>query len=324
MSKIVKTTNIKPNSWYEEYLKLENDYTKEFDIMANKNQSHSYSGFLQFEEKNNLETNKKLLEKYKNDLESLKLWKSIKDIDIIDGSEEWCIIQTSFKIDKCFEALEQRYLITGQLEDIKIETEDYWYNEECAKSIVDILKQFKFRNYQKELSDFIKQNVNWRDKKRDFEIYQEIREGTLYSEIAEKLECTIPAISMINKKVQTSINNLKGRFFEIEYEKYLRSLDKFRNCRIVRDGKPGKPDIYIIDKINNRLYVFSLKNLELNKKSFSIIKEKLKPEIRFAYYNSSFKDKEVSLYLIVFDSLTEKIHIKELDYNNPSNINIHR
>ena len=79
-------TNIKDNSWYEEYFKLENDYllkhpeeqdppiiTREYDIMADKNQSHDpVGGFLQFEEKNNLETNKKLLVQYKNDLESLK------------------------------------------------------------------------------------------------------------------------------------------------------------------------------------------------------------------------------------------------------------
>jgi len=219
--------------------------------------------------------------------------------------------------------LEQGQSITDELEEIRMETEDYWYNDECDKSIVEVLKQFKFDNYQEELSNYIKQNVNWLHKDRDFEIYKEIKDGTLYSEIAERLGYSISNISKINKKVQSSINNLKGRFFEIEYEKYLRDLNKFNNSEIERNGKPGQPDIYIISK-NKELYVFSLKNLELNKKSFAIVKEQLKPELEFAYQKSTFESfNMVYLFLIVFDSLTERIYIREVDYKNPSNINIH-
>ncbi len=32
----------------------------------------------------------------------------------------------------------------------------------------------------------------------------------------------------------------------------------------------------------------------------------------------------VELYLIVFDSLTEKLYVNELDFRNPSNVNIYR
>ena len=270
--------------------------------------------------------NKEILEQYKTDLESLPLWKSIKNIDESDKTSEiYCIKQTSINIDKCFEILEQGLSITAQLEDIRIDTEDYWYNEQCAKPILDLFKQFKFGNYREELSDFIKQNTGWRNKERDFEIYNEHKKGKIFSEIANELDLdlTIPAISMINKRVQSSINNLKGKLFEIEYDKYLRSLNKFRNSKIIRDGNPGKPDIYIID--DKDLYVLSLKNLELKKDSVSIIKEQLKPELEFAYYNNTFeKFNNVFLYLIVFDSLTEKLHIKEVDYKNPSNVNIHR
>ena len=339
-----KPTNVKPNLWYNEYLEIENSYflkhpefqeqfplitkkeIKEFDVMADKNQSHMCGyGFDEFEEKNNLVKNKKLLVQYKKDLESLKLWKFIKDIDEIeDGSEQYCILQTSFKINKCFEALEQGYLITAQLEEIMDEIDEFLINEENAKPILDILKQFNFGNYQQELYDFIKQNVNWRNKSRDFEIYKEIQKGTLYSEIAGRLECDISTISKINKKVQSSINNLKGKFFEIEYEKYLRSLNKFQIDKIVRDGNPGKPDIYIDDNRNNVLYVLSLKNLEINKKSYCITKEQLKPELEFAYLKNTFEEyNKVILYLIVFDSLTEKLYVNELDFRNPSNVNIY-
>ena len=277
--------------------------------------------------------NNELLIQYKTDLESLELWKSVKDMDKSDKTSElYCIKQTSLKIEKCFEALEQGLPITAQLDDITIDVDNYWYNEECDKLIVDVpitelielLKEFKFENYREELAYFIKQNSNWRNKDRDFEIYKEIKDGRLYSEIAEGLDCSISAISKINTKVQTSINNRKGKFFEIRYEKYLKSLDIFRNAKIVRDGNPGKPDIYIITK-KKELFVFSLKNLELTKDSQAIIKDHLIPEYQFAYYNNSFKEvSKVVLYLIVFDSLKEKIHIKELDFKKPANVNIHR
>jgi len=203
--------------------------------------------------------------------------------------------------------LEQGLSITAQLEEIRHDTDNYWYDEECAKPIVDILKQFKFKNYQKELYGFIKLNTNWRSKDRDFEIYKEIKEGKLYSELADKYKCVVSNITKINKKVQSSLNNLKGKFFEIKYEKYLRDLNKFRNSEIVRDGKPGKPDIYITDN-NNKLYVLSLKNLELSKNPHTIIIDKLKPELEFALIKSTYGSfNKVECYLVVFDSLTEKI-----------------
>jgi len=273
---------------------------------------------------NNL-VNKELLIQYKTDLESLELWDSVKDLDESDKkSEIYCIKLTSLKINKAFEMLEKDLPITELLEEIRINSDNYWYNEIEAKPILDIFRQFKFGNYQEELSDFIKQNTNWRNKERDFEIYKEIQKGTLYSEIAERLECDISNISKINKKVQSSINNLKGKFFEIEYEKYLRNLDKFWNNEIVRDGNPGKPDIYIIDDMKKEIFILSLKNLELNKKSFCITKDQLKPELEFAYYKNTFEDYEkVILYLIVFDSLSERLFVEEIDYKSPSNVNLH-
>ena len=281
---------------------------------------------------NNL-VNKELLLQYKTKLETLPLWKSVKNLDKSDKtSEQYCMKLTSINIDNCFEMLEQGQSITTQLEDIRIDVDNYWYDEECNKPIVDIpiknlkdlLQQFKFDNYQQELSNFIKQNVDWRKKDRDFKIYKKIKSGTLYSEIAEGLGCSVSAISKINKKVQVSINNRKGRFFEIKYEKYLKILDIFRNAKIVRDGKPGQPDIYIMTK-KRELFVLSLKNLELNKDSYTIIKDHLKAEYQFAYLNNSFKEvSKVVLYLIVFDSLKKKLHIKELDFKKPSNVNIYR
>ncbi len=212
---------------------------------------------------------------------------------------EKCIMETKslgVKISKskifdlCSKALKNGYLVSQDLRDISYEIYCFKKNKDDAKPILDILKQFKFENYQEELSDFIKQNRNWYKKDRDFEIYKEIKKGRLYSEIASELGLTISAISKINKKVQSSINNLKGIFFEIKYEKYLKSLNKSQNSKIVRDGDPGKPDVYIIDNIKKELYVFSLKNYELNKKSFCIIKEQLKPELEFAYYKNIFEE----------------------------------
>lgn len=64
--------------------------------------------------------------------------------------------------------------------------------------------------------------------------------------------------------------------------------------------------------------------MELNKNPYSIIVEELKPELQFAYENHNLgKYKKVYVYLIVFDSLTEKIHMEEIDFKNPVNVNIY-
>lgn len=101
----------------------------------------------------------------------------------------------------------------------------------------------------------------------------------------------------------------------------LKSLNKFQNCKVIRDGDPGKPDIYITDNKKKEIYILSLKNLEINKNSYCIIKEELKPELEFAYLKSTFEEYEnVFVYLIVFDSLTEKLYVREINFNRPLNI----
>ncbi len=323
MSKIViennKSTNLKPDSWYEEYAKLYGgpiELLKEKDISINIGLDYIIMGQSEFEfyldefdihSINTLEGNQLFLKECIMEVKSL----GVK-------------ISKSKIFDLCSKALQNGYLVSQDLRDIACEIYYFKKNKDNAKPIIEIIKQFKFDDYQEELSNFIKSNVNWLHKDRDFKIHKEIKDGTLYSEIAERLNCSISAISKINKKVQSSINNLKGRFFEIKYQNYLKSLNKFRNGDIIRDGTPGKPDIYIINKTNKELYVFSLKNLELNNKSFAITKEQLKPELEFAYLKNSFESfNMVYLYLIVFDSLTENLYVRELDYKNPSNINIH-
>ena len=218
---------------------------------------------------NTLEENKQILEQIKIELRDLgKLEENMKPNELLN---------------LCCKALENGYLISQQLRDMLFQLDKY------KSSKIDIYKQFKFKNYQQDLLNFIKPNIGWRNKERDFNIYVKIKKGTLYQEIAEKEEISVQAISQINSKIQNSISNLKGRFYEIEYEKYLKSLNKFKNCKVVRDGSPGKPDIIIIDEKNNTMYIFSLKNLELNKNPYCVIVEELKPELQFAYYNYTFE-----------------------------------
>ncbi len=218
---------------------------------------------------NTLEENKQILEQIKIELRDLgKLEENMKPNELLN---------------LCCKALENGYLISQQLRDMLFQLDKY------KSSKIDIYKQFKFKNYQQDLLNFIKPDIGWRNKERDFNIYVKIKKGTLYQEIAEKEEISVQAISQINSKIQNSISNLKGRFYEIEYEKYLKSLNKFKNCKVVRDGSPGKPDIIIIDEKNNTMYIFSLKNLELNKNPYCVIVEELKPELQFTYYNYTFE-----------------------------------
>jgi len=204
MSKILvetgKPTNLKPDRWYEEFAKVYDysiEFLKERDIMVDKGrdsyviEQSAIRFYHEFDIRgiNSLEGNQQFLEECKRDLKSL----GIK-------------ISSTGVINLCSKTLQNGYLVSLLLREIK------WEIYCFKKNVTDIYKQFKFGNYQEELLSFIKNNIGWRNKERDFDIYMEIKKGVLYQEIAEKLELTIPAISMINSKVQSSINNLKGRF----------------------------------------------------------------------------------------------------------------
>lgn len=113
---------------------------------------------------NTLEENKQILEQIKIELRDLgKLEENMKPNELLN---------------LCCKALENGYLISQQLRDMLFQLDKY------KSSKIDIYKQFKFKNYQQDFLNFIKPNIGWRNKERDFNIYVKIKKGTLYQEIA--------------------------------------------------------------------------------------------------------------------------------------------
>ncbi len=198
-------------------------------------------------------------------------------------------------------------------------------NKEIVKEDnLTIYKGFRFRNYQKELELYLNSLVNFRDKKRDFEIYRKYKNGTTQLKLRGIYKIDNSTVCKIVKKVEGAVSKYKGEFFEVNYQKYLQGLDKFKDVEVILDGDPGKPDIYVHDEMENILYVFSVKNLELNRNPYTILVEDLRPELKFAYDKKQFGDYEdVFMYLVVFDSLTEKLYVEEIEYLNPTYVNIY-
>ncbi len=187
-----KSTNVKPNSWYEilcyknqgnvKYYKYRDEITdKGMDSIDYYPSEYEFYKKYPIQLINTLEKNKQILEQIKSELINLgKLEENMK---------------TNKSLYLCCRALDNGYLISQQLKDMLFQLDEYKSSE------MDFYKKFKFKNYQQDLLNFIKPNIGWRNKERDFDIYMEIKKGTLYQEIAEKEEISIQAISQINSKV---------------------------------------------------------------------------------------------------------------------------
>jgi len=183
---------------------------------------------------------------------------------------------------------------------------------------VGISSNFKFNYTEKELFDLIEKEVRWRDKGRDLAIYKERQKGTLVDNIAEQYNgLKQPAVSRIIKKVGGAISKYSGKLFENKFFKYLNSLNMFD--KVILDGSSGEPDIFAYK--NNKLYIFSLKNLKIDGKKYKIKKEELRPEFEKAY-KGLLENDDVFLFLIVFDNSNDKVIERNIDFRNPIDIYI--
>lgn len=181
-----------------------------------------------------------------------------------------------------------------------------------------ISSNFKFNYTEKELFNLMEKEVRWQNKERDIAIYKERQKGTLLDDIAKQYEgLKQPAISRIIKKVEGAINYYSGKLFENKFSQYLNSLNIFD--KVILDGSSGETDIFAYK--NNRLYIFSLKNLKIDGKKYKIKKEDLRPEFKKAY-KGLLENDNVFLFLIVFDNSNNKVIEKNIDFRNPTDINI--
>ncbi|MBA7492079.1 hypothetical protein ES702_02628 [subsurface metagenome] len=384
-----KPTNVKPDSWYEEYKKgvMEREkqenfgdledyriYEKSFSMKTQKERDEKVNLFEKiwgnldkywdFFNRNNLDEKEKgllILDDISYDI-YVECWKYIKTTDFIHFVEKYNNINKNmkminhliyliprlkvdkafrflhseyiFRVEKCFEALPQ-YLVTSQLFDIFKEILEWFPETKDGKvlyreSNLDFKykfeepeieepergNNFEFICSEKEVFDLILKEVKWRDKERDIEIYIEREKGRLLEDIAGDYKTLkLKAIGNICTKVKGAIIRYKGKLFEKHYFQYLRSLNKFD--RIVWDGSSGKPDI--IAYKNNDLYIFSLKNLKIDRKKFVIKKQDLEPEFKRAY-NGLLENDNIFLKLVVFDNLTDNVIERKLDFRNPKDV----
>ena len=243
-----------------------------------------------------------------------------------------------FCIEQCHNVLENGYLITKQLNEIIscIETifigddgkriEDIGIimtDEPGYEDIYDIKKikrafkkDFNFEYSEREVLDLIRKEANWRDIERDIEIYIEREKGRLLEDIAgDYKKLKLKAISNICTKVKGAIIRYKGKLFEKRYSQYLKELNIYD--KVVWDGTSGRPDILAFK--DNELHIFSLKNLQIDRKKYVIKKKDLEPEFKRAY-NGLLESDDVFLKLVVFDNLTDKIIERDLDFRNPEDV----
>jgi len=220
------------------------------------------------------------------------------------------------------QAIKKGYLISNQLDQLNIYLGDCHYcllkekKRKHPKNILDIY--FKDFSYTDEhIFDLIRKNVKWHDIERDLAIFQERQKGKYLKEIAETLRIKLRAVSMVIKKVQGAINYWKGKLFEVFVLKRLKESKLFE--KVIMDSGKGESDIraYTMD---DKLYIYSLKNIQIAYEPYWLTKEELRPELEDALLSKL--DYETHLILLVFDNYNNQVKQFVIDYNNTKNIDI--
>ncbi|KKN61164.1 hypothetical protein LCGC14_0524590 [marine sediment metagenome] len=171
---------------------------------------------------------------------------------------------------------------------------------------------------EEQIFNIIRKNEKWHDVERDITIYRERQKGKYLDELAENFGIKFNSISMVLKKVSGSINLYKGKLFENFVYKRLVKSKLFKNVK--KEAGKGEPDILAYTKDDKELYIYSLKNIKINRKPYWLEKKELRPEIERALLQTL--DYKVHLILLVFDNYRNKSKQYKIDYINPSNIDI--
>jgi len=209
-----------------------------------------------------------------------------------------------------------------EMEEVKNEEPDLLEDKQIAeeKQIIEE-KPFKYNITEEKVFDTIKKELNWTKLDRDIEIFKEHREGKLIEEIMKDRNMAESTVKRAITHIQGAIYRYKGILFEKEYFKWLKELKLYD--KVIWDGASGKPDIYAYDEDNNTLHIFSLKNYTIKKRPYYIKAEEFGAELKRAYkehLDGNFK--EIKVFAIIYDSVTDKTEKIKLDYLNPENITI--
>lgn len=284
-----------------------------------------------FDQYNNLQDNKKYLDRSK------KVIAFFKENNLIE--DEKYLNQKVKQIEAYSKALNEGYLITSDLIFlIELIEEDIYsligcIDEDCSLSnnpfnfekLKNLLlnkdpSQIKFDDFiieNEDLYALLRKNEKWYDYNRDISIYLERSEGKYIQELADQFHMKRTAVSMVIKKVSGAINYWKGKLFEDFVEMRLKSSKLFE--KVIKDAGKGESDIRAYTK-DNKLFIYSLKNLKIDFIPYWLTKEELRPELEDSKLSSL--DYETHLILLIYDNHHKVVKTFEIDYDNPENINI--
>ncbi|MHA1252192.1 MAG: hypothetical protein ACTSRP_19560 [Candidatus Helarchaeota archaeon] len=190
------------------------------------------------------------------------------------------------------------------------------FNFEKLKSLLKNPLRIKFNNFKiskEQVLKIIKQKEKWHNIDRDLTIYLERQKGKTLQELANDFGIKFNSISMVVKKVQGAINHYKGKILEEYVYKRLKSSKLF--SKVVLDGSKGNPDILAYSKNGEDLFIYSLKNLKIDRKPYWLTKEELRPELENALLCSL--DYKVHLILLIYDNFNDIVKQFEIDYHHP-------
>lgn len=186
------------------------------------------------------------------------------------------------------------------------------------KQIFDILKFDTFKCSEEDIFTLIRKNKRWHDIERDITIYQERVKGKQLQELADEFGICFNTVSGIGKKVLGAVNYYKGKLFEVFVENKLRKSGLFEE--VIKEAGKGEIDILAYTKDGKELYIYSIKNLKIDRKPYWLSKEESRVELERAVLQSL--DYKVHLSLLVFDNFHNIVKQFRMDYNKPKDINI--
>lgn len=235
-----------------------------------------------------------------------------------------CLLFDKVKLGLCEEILNQGYLVTGHLEELLDRVKEYEYDlePEARKKPPRTISDLAFTDFnitQDTILSLIRKNEKWHDIDRDITVYQERQKGKYLQELADNFGIKFNSISMVVKKVQSAINYYKGKLFEDFVEKRLKESGLFKE--VVKEAGKGEPDILAYSKDDKKLFIYSLKNIKIDRNPYWLItKEELLPELKDSKLCSL--DYDTHLILLVYDNHNKRVLQREIDYNNLENINL--
>jgi hypothetical protein len=167
-----------------------------------------------------------------------------------------------------------------------------------------------------------KEYENWNSKQRDVSIYQRTNlEGELNKDVANDVGIHPTYIPKINARVYGHLSVIMGEYREQYCEQKLINDGKYEE--IIRDGRPGKPDI--VCKSQKLCHIYSIKwtsyKNDLKKES----KSEYRPEIELAL-DLLEEFEEIKVFVWYYNEINHEniiFEIEDLEINGEVEIHFH-